>query len=97
MFGFHRKPAPTDPLTDLSEAIPIDVLSRDAWDALRTLRAAGHGVSAYRTGDSSGPWLIWVRPAYKWQRGCFTPAEWEAFYRQWLALAHQSGTLTRKH
>lgn len=100
MFGHHRKAteAPTtDPLTDLSEATPTAVLSLAAWDALRTLRAAGHDVTAYRAGNSSGPWVIWVRPAYGWQEGRFTPAQWQAFYTQWLALTHAAGQLTREY
>lgn len=88
-------------LAALRADIPATVLSDEAVQALRTLHDAGGEVNAYTraslTEHLDGQperWVIWVRPAHGWQEGRFSPAEWEAFYRHWLAAADAQGRLT---
>ena len=69
------------------EALPYGSAARDA---LNTLARAECDVSVYQ--HAAGDWVVWLRPAERWQDGRNSLAEWMRNYAQLAAdaLARQA-------
>ena len=77
-------------------AIPPSALpSGPARFALYDLAIAGCEMNVYQ--HAAGDWVVWLRPAERWQDGRYSLAEWMRDYAQLAAdaLAQQAET-TRK-
>jgi hypothetical protein len=73
-------------------AIPLDTLPNgNARETLYALAFAGVEMNVYQ--HAAGEWVIWLRPAERWQDGRYTLAEWERDYAQLAgeALARLTG------